>query len=179
MSYDTKRVRELADIAEAYRTSGKHGIADGVLNQHLDDWIFQLRALADELERLEGSWKDEQDRCPQCGTGNPKVAELRGEVKRLEATLVAERLAYELHRNELHDRRKEVERLDNELNKVRDKVMEDWGYLVERDTKWIPLLDDFEHDHELLHKLSNLPYELDGVKCKPCERIRAAREAVK
>ena len=45
-----------------------------------DDVWSELRAISIQLEaenaRLRGEWEKEEYRCPQCGTGNPKLAQL-------------------------------------------------------------------------------------------------------
>ena len=38
-----------------------------------------IAQLKEELAKYKGEWEREEYRCPQCGTGNPKVAQLKAE----------------------------------------------------------------------------------------------------
>jgi len=66
MMSNTDLVRELRESADMLEEI-----------QPLDDGIRILRDAAAEIELLNGRWDNSADRCPQCGTGNRKLAELR------------------------------------------------------------------------------------------------------
>lgn len=47
-----------------------------LLSFELDDEVAQLE---DELAKHKGEWEKEEYRCPQCGLGNPRIAQLEAE----------------------------------------------------------------------------------------------------
>ena len=100
-----ERIRSLEAEAATLREASEHGVYM-ICSEHrllmspnkrmacpvckLEAEVGRLRttrtyaSLRAEVERLQGKWVEAGDLCPQCGTGNPKLAALRAKLAKAE-----------------------------------------------------------------------------------------------
>ena len=81
-------------------------VGDDEASAAIEKFIVQLE---DELAKHKGEWEKEEYRCPQCGLGNPRVAQLEADIAELKRENEAlktdlkderERLLLEMYNND-------------------------------------------------------------------------------
>jgi len=84
-----------------------------------------------------------------------------------------------LHRSFLEETIREIEALTGERDEWKTRAAEEAKRNLKRGKAeinvWLPLLENYEFDHERLHLLAEIPKTKDGVLCKHCAAIAKAR----